>query len=104
MHRQAYGEGVRRTRRVHISTSLVEGEGLTMRMGMRGFIRLTNGFIRPNPAAADSLRSLHHSLAWPHQTLTKAADGYPTSPAIAAGIANHADPDPDRRAARLIEI
>jgi hypothetical protein len=31
---------------------------------------------------------MHYNFARPHATLTKAAGGYPTTPAMAAGITN----------------
>jgi IS1 family transposase len=75
----------------HISTSYVERQNLTMRMGMRRFTRLTNAFSRKaeNLAAAVSLHFMHYNYARPHQTLTKARNGYPTTPAMAAGVADH---------------
>ena len=73
----------------HISTSYVERQNLTMRMGMRRFTRLTNGFSKKveNLAHAVSLHYMHYNFARPHQTLSKAA-GRPTTPAMAAGIAD----------------
>ena len=73
------------------STSYVERQNLTMRMGMRRFTRLTNGFSRKveNLAYAVSLHYMVYNFARPHQTLTKAAHGYLTSPAMAAGVADH---------------
>ena len=70
------------------STSYVERQNLTMRMGMRRFTRLTNGFSKKveNLAHAVSLHYLHYNFARPHKTLTKAAGGYPTTPAMAAGV------------------
>jgi IS1 family transposase len=75
----------------HISTSYIERQNLTMRMGMRRFTRLTNGFSKKveNLAAAVSLHFMHYNFARPHKTLTKAANGYPTTPAMAAGVADH---------------
>ncbi len=32
---------------------------------------------------------MHYNLARPHQTLTKRDGGYPTTPAMAAGIVDH---------------
>jgi hypothetical protein len=32
---------------------------------------------------------MHYNFARPHQTLTKANNGYPTTPAMAAGVADH---------------
>ncbi|MDQ3591452.1 MAG: transposase, partial [Actinomycetota bacterium] len=32
---------------------------------------------------------MHYNFARPHKTLTKAASGYPTTPAMAAGVADH---------------
>ena len=73
------------------STSYVERQNLTMRMGMRRFTRLTNGFPKKveNLAHAVSLHYMHYNFARPHKTLTKAANGYPTTPAMAAGVADH---------------
>jgi IS1 family transposase len=73
-----------------ISTSYVERQNLTMRMGMRRFTRLTNGFSKKvvNLAHAVSLHFMHYNFCRPHQTLTKAA-GTPTTPAMAAGLADY---------------
>jgi hypothetical protein len=72
------------------STSYVERQNLSMRMGMRRFTRLTNAFSKKveNLAHAVSLHYMHYNFARPHATLTKAAGGYPTTPAMAAGVAN----------------
>ena len=35
-----------------------------------------------------SLHYMHYNFARPHTTLTKAAGGYPTTPAMAAGVPN----------------
>lgn len=71
-----------------ISTSYVERQNLTMRMGMRRFTRLTNGFSRKveNLAAAVSLHFMHYNFARPHKALK---DRYPRTPAMAAGVADH---------------
>jgi IS1 family transposase len=70
----------------HISTSHVERSNLSMRMGMRRFTRLTNGFSKKveNLAAAVSLYFLHYNFGRVHQSLGKL-----TTPAMAAGIADH---------------
>jgi hypothetical protein len=72
------------------STSYVERQNLSMRMGMRRFTRLTNGFSKKaeNLAYAVSLHYMFYNFARPHATLTKAAGGYPITPAMAAGVAN----------------
>src|SRR5258708_14662964 len=61
----------------HISTSYVERQNLTIRMGMRRFTRLTNAFSRKlkNLTAAVSLHFMYYNFGQPHQTLTKQADG-----------------------------
>jgi IS1 family transposase len=73
-----------------ISTSYVERQNRTMRMGMRRFTRLTDGFSKKveNLAHAVSLHYMHYNFARPHQTLTKRY-GRPTTPAMAAGVAEH---------------
>jgi IS1 family transposase len=73
-----------------ISTSYVERQNLTMRMDMRRFTRLTNAFSKKveNHAHAVSLHFMHYNFARHHQTLSKRA-GRPTTPAMAAGVANH---------------
>ena len=69
-----------------ISTSYVERQNLTMRMGMRRFTRLTNGFSKKveNLAHAVSLHYMHYNFARPHKSLGKGV-----TPAMAAGIATH---------------
>ena len=67
-----------------ISTSYVERQNLTMRMGMRRFTRLTNGFSKKieNHAAAIALHFMWYNFGRKHQTLK-------TTPVMAAGIADH---------------
>jgi len=69
-----------------ISTSYVERQNLTMRMGMRRFTRLTNGFSKriENLAHAVSLHYMYYNFARPHGSL-----GEGVTPAMAAGIAEH---------------
>jgi IS1 family transposase len=68
----------------HISTSHVERQNLTMRMSMRRFTRLTNGFSKKveNLAAAVSLHFAYYNLCRTHQSLG-------TTPAVAAGLTDH---------------
>jgi IS1 family transposase len=75
----------------HISTSYVERQNLTIRMSMRRFTRLTNAFSRKleTLTAAVSLHFMFYNFARPHQTLTKKAGGVKTTPAMAAGVADH---------------
>lgn len=74
-----------------ISTSYVQRSNLSIRMGNRRFTRLTNAFSRKaeNHAHAVSLMFFHYNYCRPHITLTKAAKGFRTSPAMAAGISDH---------------
>jgi hypothetical protein len=55
----------------HISTSLIERQNLTMRMSMRRFTRLTNGFSKKveNMKAAVSLHFAHYNFVRLHRTL-----------------------------------
>ena len=71
--------------KAHISTSYVERQNLTMRMSMKRFARLSNGFSKKveNHMHAISLHFLWYNFARPHMTLSKP---YPTTPAMAAGI------------------
>ena len=73
-----------------ISTSYVERQNLTMRMGMRRFTRLTNAFSKKveNHAHAVSLHFMYYNFGRPHQTLTKRY-GRPTTPAMAAGVSDY---------------
>ncbi|MEA2536566.1 MAG: hypothetical protein QOF11_800 [Chloroflexota bacterium] len=72
----------------HISTSIVERQNLTMRMGMRRFARLTNGFSKKvgNHAAMVSLHFIYYNFGRVHKSLSKP---YPRTPAMAAGAADH---------------
>lgn len=66
-----------------VSTSHVERQNLTMRMGMRRFTRLTNGFSKKleNLKAAVALHFAHYNFVRVHSTIK-------TTPALAAGVAN----------------
>jgi IS1 family transposase len=68
----------------HISTSFVERQNLTMRIGMRRFTRLTNGFPKKveNHAAMVAIHFMHYNFARMHKTLR-------ITPAMAAGLADH---------------
>jgi len=68
----------------YISTSYVERQNLSMRMGMRRFTRLTNGFSKKveNHAHAVALYFVHYNFARIHGTLR-------TTPAMAAGLSDH---------------
>ena len=77
-----------------ISTSYVERQNLTMRMGMRRITRLTNGFLKKveNLAHAVSLHCMHYNFARIHRSLTtENDDGTRTkrTPAMAAGVSDH---------------
>ncbi|MDQ6682912.1 MAG: IS1 family transposase [Chloroflexota bacterium] len=69
-----------------ISTSYVERHNLSMRTSMRRFTRLTNGFSKKveNHAAMVSLHFMHYNFARAHSAL-----GKQTTPAMAAGVADH---------------
>lgn len=75
----------------HISTSFVERQNLTMRMQMRRFTRLTNGYSKKaaNHAAAVAIHFVHYNFVRVHHTLTKAKGGIHQTPAMAAGLSDH---------------
>ena len=68
----------------HISTSYVERQNLTMRMSMRRFTRLTNGFSKKaqNHAHAVALHFMRYNFCRIHKTLR-------VTPAMEAGLAQH---------------
>jgi IS1 family transposase len=77
-----------------ISTSYVERQNLSMRMGMRRFTRLTNAFSKKveNLAHAVSLHYMHYNFARVHQSLTITDENGKTikrTPAMAAGVTDH---------------
>jgi hypothetical protein len=65
----------------HISTSFVERQNLTMRMNMRRFTRLTNGFSKKvnNHAHAIALHFMYYNYVRIHKTLR-------VTPAMASGL------------------
>ena len=67
-----------------VSTSYVERQNLTMRMGMRRFTRLTNGFSKKieNLAHAVALHFMYYNFGRIHKTLR-------VTPAMEAGISDH---------------
>lgn len=66
------------------STSYVERQNLTMRMSMRRFTRLTNGFSKKveNHAHAVALHFMYYNFGRIHKTLR-------VTPAMEAGLADH---------------
>jgi IS1 family transposase len=68
----------------HISTSHVERQNLTMRMKMRRFTRLTNGFSKKleNHLWAIALHYMDYNFCRIHQSLR-------ITPAMAAGVSDH---------------
>jgi len=68
----------------HVSTSYVERQNLIMRMSMRRFTRLTNGFSKKieNHGHAVALHFMHYNFCRVHKTLR-------VTPAMEAGLANH---------------
>jgi hypothetical protein len=68
----------------HISTSYIERQNLTMRMSMRRFTRLTNGFSKKieNHSAAVALYMMFYNFGRRHATLG-------TTPAVKAGLTDH---------------
>lgn len=69
----------------HISTSYVERQNLTMRMHMRRFTRLTNGFSKKVEMHGHSvaLHFMYYNFCKIHQTLR-------VTPAMEAGVSDHA--------------
>ncbi len=67
----------------HVSTSYVERQNLSMRMGMRRFTRLTNGFSKKleNHLHMLSLYFVHYNFVRIHKTLK-------CTPAMAAGVSD----------------
>ncbi len=68
----------------HISTSFVERQNLSMRMGMRRFTRLTNGFSKKleNHGHMIALYFMHYNFCRIHKTLR-------VTPAMEAGLTDH---------------
>jgi IS1 family transposase len=68
----------------HISTSHVERNNLTMRMQMRRFTRLTNGFSKKI-----EMHALNLALHFTHYNFCKVHGSLRVTPAMEAGLTNH---------------
>jgi IS1 family transposase len=68
----------------HISTSFAERQNLSMRMGMRRFTRLTNGFSKKveNHEHALAIYFMHYNFCRIHQSIR-------VTPAMEAGVSQH---------------
>ena len=68
----------------HVSTSFVERQNLTMRMSMRRFTRLTNGFSKKidNMKHSVALNFMYYNYCRIHKTIR-------VTPAMEAGLADH---------------
>src|SRR5947208_4546813 len=68
----------------HVSTSFVERQNLSMRMSIRRFTRLTNGFSKKleNHAAAVALWFMYYNFCRVHSSLR-------VTPAMESGLSNH---------------
>ena len=67
-----------------VSTNYIERHNLTMRMGMRRFTRLTNGFSKKieNHTAMVAIHDVYYNFGRIHKTLR-------ITPAMAAGLSDH---------------
>jgi hypothetical protein len=70
--------------KAYISTSHVERQNLTMRMPMRCFTRLTNGFSKKieNHIAHTAIHFMHYNFCQVHSSIR-------VTPAMQAGLADH---------------
>lgn len=68
----------------HISTSFVERQNLTMRMSMKRFARLSNGFSKKieNHGHAIAMHYMHYNFGRIHKSLR-------VTPAMEAGVSDH---------------
>lgn len=68
----------------YVTTSHIERQNLTVRMSMRRFTRLTNGFSKKleNHVAAIAIHYMHYNFCRVHQSLR-------VTPAIEAGLCDH---------------